>query len=72
MERQGAFYRHHRMSLLWHLRPPQSGALACVYSLFVGLVLRTLRWEPIWKAIAGTTIMTGVVMIIVGYSIAMG
>ena len=60
------------MSLLWHLRPPQAGVLACVYSLFVGLVLRTLRWEPIWKAIAGTTIMTGVVMIIVGYSIAMG
>ncbi len=50
----------------------EAGVLACVYSLFVGAVLRTLRWDAIWAAIANTTIMTGVVMIIVGYSIAMG
>jgi tripartite ATP-independent transporter DctM subunit len=50
----------------------EAGVLACVYSLFVGAVLKTLRWEAIWNAIASTTIMTGVVMIIVGYSIAMG
>jgi tripartite ATP-independent transporter DctM subunit len=50
----------------------EAGVLACVYSLFVGLLLRNLRFALIWKAITDTTIMTGVVMIIVGYSIAMG
>lgn len=50
----------------------EAGVLACVYSLFVGLLLRNLQFALVWKAITDTTIMTGVVMIIVGYSIAMG
>lgn len=50
----------------------EAGVLACVYSLFVGAILGTLDKDRLWYAITSTVIMTGVVMIIVGFSIAMG
>ena len=50
----------------------EAGVLACIYSLFVGFVFKTLKRETLWKAVTDTAMMSGVIMIIVGYSIAMG
>ncbi len=50
----------------------EAGVLACAYSLLLGLFYRTLNWKNVRAAIADTMIMTTVVMLIVGFSQAMG
>jgi tripartite ATP-independent transporter DctM subunit len=50
----------------------EAGVLACCYSLLVGAIFKTLDKDALWKAVTDTAMMSGVIMIIVGYSIAMG
>lgn len=50
----------------------EAGVLACCYSLLVGAIFKTLNKDALWKAVTDTAMMSGVIMIIVGYSIAMG
>ncbi len=52
--------------------PTEAGVLACVYALCVGLLLRSVDWGLVQKAVLDTVMMTSVIMIIVGFSIAMG
>jgi tripartite ATP-independent transporter DctM subunit len=50
----------------------EAGVLACAYTLILGFCYRTLTWRKIWTALGDTTIMSGVIMIIIGYSQVMG
>lgn len=50
----------------------EAGVLACVYSMILGLFYKTLTRERLWKALTDTMLMTSVIMIIIGFSIAMG
>ena len=50
----------------------EAGVLACVYSMMLGLIYKTLNFTNLWKALTDTMLMTSVIMIIIGFSIAMG
>tara|TARA_Y100000589_G_C27138521_1_gene623605 strand:- start:119 stop:1414 length:1296 start_codon:yes stop_codon:yes gene_type:complete len=50
----------------------EAGVLACVYSMILGLFYKTLNLTNLWKALTDTMLMTSVIMIIIGFSIAMG
>ncbi len=50
----------------------EAGVLACLYSIGLGMVYRSLTWVRLWKALTDTMMMTSVIMIIIGFSIAMG
>lgn len=50
----------------------EAGVLACLYCLVLGAVYRSLTFERLWKALTDTMLMTSVIMIIIGFSIAMG
>jgi tripartite ATP-independent transporter DctM subunit len=50
----------------------EAGVLACLYSMVLGLCYRTLTFERFWTALTDTMMMTSVIMIIIGFSIAMG
>ena len=50
----------------------EAGVLACVYSMMLGLFYKTLNFSNLWKALTDTMLMTSVIMIIIGFSIAMG
>ena len=50
----------------------EAGVLACLYSIALGFVYRSITLERFWKALTDTMLMTTVVMIIIGFSIAMG
>ena len=50
----------------------EAGVLACVYSIILGLFYKTLNFTNLWKALTDTMLMTSVIMIIIGFSIAMG
>ncbi|MGH1481226.1 MAG: TRAP transporter large permease [Geminicoccales bacterium] len=50
----------------------EAGVLACLYSIALGFVYRTLTFERFWAALTDTMLMTTVIMIIIGFSIAMG
>ncbi len=50
----------------------EAGVLACLYSMALGLWYRTLTFERLWSALTDTMMMTTVIMIIIGFSIAMG
>ena len=50
----------------------EAGVLACLYCLVLGVVYRSLTWARLWKALTDTMLMTSVIMIIIGFSIAMG
>ena len=50
----------------------EAGVLACVYSMVLGLFYKTLNLTNLWKALTDTMLMTSVIMIIIGFSIAMG
>ena len=50
----------------------EAGVLACVYSMMLGLLYKTLNFSNLWKALTDTMLMTSVIMIIIGFSIAMG
>ncbi len=50
----------------------EAGVLACVYSMGLGMFYKTLTFERLWQALTDTMLMTSVIMIIIGFSIAMG
>ena len=50
----------------------EAGVLACLYSIVLGLIYRTLTFGKFWAALSDTMSMTTVIMIIIGFSIAMG
>ena len=50
----------------------EAGVLACIYSIFLGLSYKTLTYRKLWSALTDTMLMTSVIMIIIGFSIAMG
>lgn len=50
----------------------EAGVLACLYSLVIGWAYRSLTWAKLWQALTDTMLMTAVIMIIIGFSIAMG
>jgi tripartite ATP-independent transporter DctM subunit len=50
----------------------EAGVLACVYSMGLGLYYRSLTKARLWQALTDTMLMTSVIMIIIGFSIAMG
>ncbi|UCH75327.1 MAG: TRAP transporter large permease [Rhodospirillales bacterium] len=51
----------------------EAGVLACLFAMALGVfVYRSLTWARFWKALTDTMLMTSVIMIIIGFSIAMG
>lgn len=50
----------------------EAGVLACIYCLLLGLWYRELTWASVRAALTETAMMTSVIMIIIGFSIAMG
>ncbi|MCR9085408.1 MAG: TRAP transporter large permease [Rhodobacteraceae bacterium] len=50
----------------------EAGVLACIYCIGLGLWYRELTWKSFWGALNETAMMTSVIMIIIGFSIAMG
>ena len=50
----------------------EAGVLACIYSMGLGMFYKTLTKERLWQALTDTMLMTSVIMIIIGFSIAMG
>lgn len=50
----------------------EAGVLACLYSIILGIAYRSLTFASFWKALTDTMLMTTVIMIIIGFSIAMG
>ncbi|NKB60437.1 MAG: TRAP transporter large permease subunit [Alphaproteobacteria bacterium] len=51
----------------------EAGVLACLYAIALGVfVYRTLTFARLWTALTETMLMTSVIMIIIGFSIAMG
>lgn len=50
----------------------EAGVLACMYCIVLGMFYRTLTPGRFWKALTDTMLMTSVIMIIIGFSIAMG
>ncbi|MCG8544954.1 MAG: TRAP transporter large permease [Alphaproteobacteria bacterium] len=51
----------------------EAGVLACLYAMALGAFFyRSLTFAGIWKALTDTMLMTSVIMIIIGFSIAMG
>lgn len=60
-------------AMLWGFTTAsEAGVLACVYSLLLGVVYRTIDARKLWEAVTETAIITGIIMIIVGYSQVMG
>ena len=50
----------------------EAGVLACMYCIVLGVCYRTLTPARFWQALTDTMLMTSVIMIIIGFSIAMG
>ena len=50
----------------------EAGVLACMYCIVLGMFYRTLTLARFWQALTDTMLMTSVIMIIIGFSIAMG
>ncbi len=50
----------------------EAGVLACLYSMVLGWFYGTLTMKSLWWALTETMMMTSVIMIIIGFSIAMG
>lgn len=50
----------------------EAGVLACLYCILLGLWYRELSFKAVLSALNDTAMMTSVIMIIIGFSIAMG
>lgn len=50
----------------------EAGVLACMYCIVLGIAYRELSWKAVFFALHETAMMTSVIMIIIGFSIAMG
>jgi len=58
--------------LLGFVTATEAGVLACLYSIALGACYGSLSFQGLWKALTDTMMMTSVIMIIIGFSIAMG
>ncbi len=52
--------------------PTEAGIIASFYSLVLGLIYRSLSLAAIWHALTQTVFITAVIMMIIGFSTAMG
>src|SRR5258708_24253341 len=52
--------------------PTEAGVLACAYSIFLGIVYRSLSWEKVFAAISNTVLICAMIMMIIGFSTLMG
>lgn len=52
--------------------PTEAGIIASFYSLVLGLIYRSLSLSAIWHALTQTVFITAVIMMIIGFSTAMG
>ena len=50
----------------------EAGVIACVYTLVAGIFYRTLTWRKIWEALTETTILTSMILLMLGFSTVMG
>ncbi|XDZ65490.1 TRAP transporter large permease [Alphaproteobacteria bacterium LSUCC0684] len=50
----------------------EAGVLACLYTLLLGFIYRSITWKSIYVALSDTMMMTTIIMIIIGFSTAMG
>mgnify|MGYP003685974985 FL=1 len=50
----------------------EAGVLACIYTMILGVFYKTLTFRKLWDALTDTMLMTSVIIIIIGFSIAMG
>jgi tripartite ATP-independent transporter DctM subunit len=52
--------------------PTEAGVIACAYSVFLGLVYRSLTWEKALAAVSSTVLVCAMIMMIIGFSTLMG
>jgi tripartite ATP-independent transporter DctM subunit len=52
--------------------PTEGGVLACLYSMLLGVLYRTITWAKIWGVLTQTMLITAVIMMIIGFSTVMG
>ncbi len=52
--------------------PTEAGIIACFYALGLGVFYRSLTWRALWLALSQTVLITAVIMMIIGFSNAMG
>jgi tripartite ATP-independent transporter DctM subunit len=50
----------------------EAGVIACIYTLVAGLFYRTLTWRKIWEALTETTLLTSMILLMLGFSTVMG
>jgi tripartite ATP-independent transporter DctM subunit len=50
----------------------EAGVIACVYTLIAGLFYRTLSWRKLWEALTETTLLTSMILLMLGFSTVMG
>ena len=50
----------------------EAGVLACLYTLVLGFLYKSLTWRGFYGALSETMMMTTIIMIIIGFSTAMG
>ena len=49
----------------------EAGVIACAYTLLLGLLYRSLHWAALVRAVRDTALMTGLVVILIGFSTVM-
>ena len=50
----------------------EAGVLACVYAIVLGIVYRTLTFKKFWAALTESTVITSVILMIIGFAQVMG
>jgi tripartite ATP-independent transporter DctM subunit len=50
----------------------ETGVIAVIYSLLVGLIYRELTWKGVFEALKGTIISTSVILLMVGFGYCVG
>ncbi|MFN3936150.1 MAG: TRAP transporter large permease [Gemmobacter sp.] len=50
----------------------EAGVLASAYVILLGVILRSLTWAALWKAVTETVLITAMIMMIIGIAGSMG
>jgi tripartite ATP-independent transporter DctM subunit len=50
----------------------EAGVIACVYTVLAGLLYRTLTWRKIIEALTETTLLSSMILLMLGFSTIMG
>lgn len=50
----------------------EAGVIACVYSILIGLLYRSINWKSLWQAMVESATLTALIMMIIGFSQIMG